>query len=502
MKLAYKSRTVALALLFVFVLQATVMAAAGSFLTNVKYSAHAADRYHQHPYERIMLELDRAARYRVATIDEDKRHVVLDFTGVIPDVTADVKGDFIEAVRYEKKGGHLLVHIFLAEDTDYQIDELTQPMRVIIDIMPRSDKRKNYEDEVPDDTPQPEAPAPASPISTHEIVPGLTQVVYRGGGVRMCMVKADSHRFTLRPALARGVIPGRQTLSGIVSDLGSPAGVNASYFALSGEILGVTKIDGLIAGTTYYTRSAFGLLADETPVFGKVAYSGLVTLGDVSLPVAGVNVERGKDNLVVYNKFYGRSTRTNKYGTEYLIQNGVITAISSEGNMRIPADGVVVSAHGKAQAAFVGAQIGDPASVYEVLGEPWDDAPYVVGAGPRLLTNGQVTVTVAEEQFPSDIRYGRAPRSAVGVADDGSFVLAVVDGRQAISRGCTLTEWAQLLKDFGVRDAINLDGGGSSELIADWKIINSPSDGDERPIGSAIVVVEREDYQEDSQEDY
>ena len=112
----------------------------------------------------------------------------------------------------------------------------------------------------------------------------------------------------------------------------------------------------------------------------------------------------------------------------------------------------------------------------------------IVGAGPRLVADGSVHVTAGEEQFPGDIRYGRAPRSAVGVTKNGNILLAVVDGRQSHSHGLTLTEFAQLLVKFGVRDALNLDGGGSSALYAGGTVLNAPSDGTERSVGSALIL--------------
>ena len=85
----------------------------------------------------------------------------------------------------------------------------------------------------------------------------------------------------------------------------------------------------------------------------------------------------------------------------------------------------------------------------------------------------------------------REPRSAIATTTRGTYLLAVVDGRQQSSHGCTLTEWAQLLKAFGAKDALNLDGGGSSELVAGGQVLNSPSDGRERGVGSAIVVLHK-----------
>lgn len=47
-----------------------------------------------------------------------------------------------------------------------------------------------------------------------------------------------------------------------------------------------------MAGTTYYNRSAFGIIPDGSPVFGRVSYSGTVTLGGASQSVSGVDAER------------------------------------------------------------------------------------------------------------------------------------------------------------------------------------------------------------------
>ena len=120
----------------------------------------------------------------------------------------------------------------------------------------------------------------------------------------------------------------------------------------------------------------------------------------------------------------------------------------------------------------------------------FDDAIHIVGAGPRLVMGGQVYVTADEESFPNNISVGRAPRAAFGVTMYGDYIFAVVDGRQAHSRGCTLQEWADILvNQFGAVDAINLDGGGSAELIVKGNIVNSPSDGKERPVASALMIV-------------
>ena len=268
------------------------------------------------------------------------------------------------------------------------------------------------------------------------------------------------------------------------------AAINASYFAPSGDILGLLKMDGTVVGTTYFRRSAVGFAADGRAFFGPIDYSGTVTLGRQSLPVGGVDAERGEDSLVIYNRYYGPTTRTNEYGQEYVVKGGRVAAICPA-DSTIPKDGLVISVHGKAQEAFAPVKVGDAARVTEEIGEPWANLPTVIGAGPMLVKDGAVYVTAEEEEFPPDIARGRAPRTAFGVTADGRYLLAVVDGRQSHSIGCTLQEMAEFMMQFGAVQAINFDGGGSSALVVAGELENSPSDGEERAVGSALVLLPR-----------
>ncbi|MBO5089432.1 MAG: phosphodiester glycosidase family protein [Clostridia bacterium] len=87
------------------------------------------------------------------------------------------------------------------------------------------------------------------------------------------------------------------------------------------------------------------------------------------------------------------------------------------------------------------------------------------------------------------------PRAAVGIKKDGTVFMVVVDGRSDKSDGLTLTQLANYMKENGCVTAINLDGGGSAQMgicdpeTQEFKIVNSPSDGQERPIANAILVV-------------
>ncbi len=493
--------------------RAGVLAAALLFAAQSLTFAASADltgvRFHSNQqHDRVVFDVSAMPIYTVAGA-EDGSTVTFDFSDV--DVSALKQTSFagrrVESVDYQKKKGHFLVTLHLQPGMTYRVANLTKPFRVFVDIVPQNAGTQadvKGQDASTRDT-QIGNPPPAGedmtvtsgdPKNTYseEMAPGLVKKTYiywdEDGRVSAYFVEADKNRYTLRPALAKGQVPGRETVGSISDDTNAVAAINASYFAQSGDLIGITKIDGVIAGTTYFKRSAFGIMPDGSPVFGKVSYSGSVTLGDETQPVSGVDCERGENNLIIYNSAYGTHTGTNDYGEEYTVQNGRVTQIGT-GNSYIPPDGYVVSVHGTAKEAFKGLQVGDRAVLDQKLGDPWDKAVQIVGAGPRLVENGRVHVTAAEEEFPGDIRYGRAPRSAVAVTDTGNFLIGVVDGRQSSSHGLTLVEWANLLRKFHAVDALNLDGGGSSELVVGGDIVNSPSDGHERPVGSALILVEK-----------
>lgn len=123
-----------------------------------------------------------------------------------------------------------------------------------------------------------------------------------------------------------------------------------------------------------------------------------------------------------------------------------------------------------------------------------------VGGRPVLVRDSAITSAV-DTTGAHGFSVGRNPRTAAGVAGRGRrLLLVVIDGRQMpYSDGMSLRETARLLLALGARDAINLDGGGSSTLVyADpdahgrITIANRPSDKQgERAVGDALAVVRR-----------
>jgi hypothetical protein len=102
----------------------------------------------------------------------------------------------------------------------------------------------------------------------------------------------------------------------------------------------------------------------------------------------------------------------------------------------------------------------------------------------RLLAGGKIVVPEGSSSF-----FARNPRTIAGTKRDGTIILATIDGRSTTSVGTTLAETAAVAKALGLRDAINLDGGGSTTMSVNGALINSPSSGTERRVGDALVFV-------------
>ena len=112
-----------------------------------------------------------------------------------------------------------------------------------------------------------------------------------------------------------------------------------------------------------------------------------------------------------------------------------------------------------------------------------------IHAGPVLISKGQIDLTLDDEVFFNTPVAGVQPRSAVGYTKDNSLILMVVDGRQVESRGVYLEELAIMMKEFNCFEAINLDGGGSSAMVADSRLLNRPSGRtNQREVMSAIGI--------------
>jgi len=191
--------------------------------------------------------------------------------------------------------------------------------------------------------------------------------------------------------------------------------------------------------------------------------------------VHGVNVSRGKNGFVVYTPIYGKSTRTNRWGTEIIVERTTrtradgstavwheVTGIrEGQGNSEIPKDGFVISLHGKSAAHAKYFPIGAKVGRRWTLPPEWEKRGVVHGlmAGPRLLMDGAVHVTAEEERFtvPSD------DRMVLATTPEGKAKLIWLHSDRG---NISFHNAAEIVKGMGAYQAITLDGGSSrAELV-------------------------------------
>ena len=130
----------------------------------------------------------------------------------------------------------------------------------------------------------------------------------------------------------------------------------------------------------------------------------------------------------------------------------------------------------------------------------WEEAlpyPDIMTAGPLLIWHDTLQHMRDDRTFVTN----RHNRTAVGIRDDGTVLLLVADGRHKQAEGLSLTELQQIFRWLGCRDALNLDGGGSTTLflnIGDYQgIANCPSDNGrfdhegERGVSNAVLILKK-----------
>jgi hypothetical protein len=367
------------------------------------------------------------------------------------------------------------------------------------------------------------------------VAPGVrwTRIVREGGPWRVHVLTVDraALRGRLTGVLSNGRIEGRERASAMARRARAVAGVNGGYFAESGDPVGALAIAGRLLSEPVDGRSGLVVPLDPSrPArVATLSFAGAVVDGGRERLVDGVERLRGAipacggrggdaptelpnaalictdpSELVVLSPRYGPSTRTSG-GVEAVVRSGAVAALESGGDAAIPPGALVLSGSGDAarfltEAATPGSSPEVRMGLFADRAElPLAEQQLVVGGGPRLLSKGRVVVPSRAEGFapleaPSffgSFVASRNPRTLAGVRGDGRILLVTVDGRRpGWSAGVTLREAARVMQSLGARDALNLDGGGSTTMVVRGAVVNFPSDPTgERPLSDGVFVL-------------
>ncbi|MET8569367.1 phosphodiester glycosidase family protein [Streptomyces sp. NPDC004783] len=328
----------------------------------------------------------------------------------------------------------------------------------------------------------------------------------------------------------------RETTTALSNAAGATAAVNAGFFVLDpkagapGDPAGLGVYDGRLLSEPVGTRPSL-VLHDNggRTEIARYTWRGRVAAHGTSLTLNGVNRVPGlirncggsdgdlptslplhdvtctnANELVAFTPEFGNRTPSGE-GVEAVLDahDRVVEVRSPRGGPLPPGGGSVQATGARAAELTALARTGGRLSVTTTLLDerghrvtPSPDTD-IVNAGPELVRDGRLHVTPATDGMvhPGDPSwyYGwvhkRNPRTLAGVDAAGRTVLVTADGRSTEALGLSILESARIAEALGLRDAVNLDGGGSTTMVADGTVINDPSDAaGERPVGDAVLI--------------
>ncbi len=329
--------------------------------------------------------------------------------------------------------------------------------------------------------------------------------------INLLRVDLNHARITFARALDTGL--GLETTSSMAARHNAVAAVNGGYFRTTGpyrgESVGVYMLRGKLISETHFDRAAVGLLTANSDrielVFGHLGFSGELNTRTAKHPINGLNRPRRADELIVFTPEFHRTTLTTPEGVEVIVRRQRVTSIRDrQGSTQIPDDGYVISATGKARDWVNGNLKNGARLTFRVRlialdsqqQDRWRRVHSIVGGGPQLIRAGAVSITNLKENILPAFVNDLHPRTAIAKLESGKVLLITVDGRQpGISVGMSLEMLANLLREFNAVEALNLDGGGSTTMVVEGKLVNKPSDQTgERPVSDAILIFSRSQH--------
>ncbi|SFM00715.1 3',5'-cyclic AMP phosphodiesterase CpdA [Gracilibacillus orientalis] len=297
--------------------------------------------------------------------------------------------------------------------------------------------------------------------------------------------------------------PGEVTEASPLSEMakqdGAVGGVNGDFFDINrtNSPLGTMIQDSeLIKGPQGSHTLSAGVNKEGVGEITDIFLEGIVQLPDGDVPLEALNQSSIPENgMGFYTSLWGEESRPDGGSSVYevTVQDGVVVEVSDRiGQNQIDENSYVLVGREDGANLLKSLVIGDEVSVSYAPKVDGDTLmEFAVGGNVKLMENGEITENLDDSTA--------APRTAVGFSEDGkTMILALVDGRQMASRGMTYQELAQLMKENGARQALNIDGGGSSTMVArppgseDAEVVNNPSDGSERAVPNGIGIFAEE----------
>lgn len=349
---------------------------------------------------------------------------------------------------------------------------------------------------------------------------------------RVFVLRVDFKQFTGRLASDFGPsIDAYEKLPDLMAAAGAMAGINAQWFA-DGASLGLYVKDGRLLSAATQGRGGFRI-TDGGRQLDVDTYTTRITVsaGGSTREIDGVNRMPGEiwncggvggDRPTQHPQHDFRCTDESELvrftpewstppagaGAEVVLdRNDRVTAVHRTRGAKPPAGGSTLQAIGESAEWLVaharpGARLGITQRVLDGAGRavPLTADTTILQVGPTLVRDGRIAVNASadgliragdDQTFTYNWVVRGNPRSMIGIDDQGRLLMVVVDGRRAgWSSGLGVAATAKLMKSLGAREALNLDGGGSSVMATTPSgLVNRPSDATgQRSLGNVLLL--------------
>ncbi len=317
---------------------------------------------------------------------------------------------------------------------------------------------------------------------TTEKIEGLKQEIY--------LLEADIsyNGVIISPVLSHDRIFGFEKLSEMEKRHNGYAMVNGGFFHEYGEPSGMVVKDGMIVTGSTGKYPVFGIKNGKA--FLKVLSTEItIETEQIKININGINTVGKNGSIIVYTPMYGSTNRAKGINRTYTVIEGrVVKSGTYEESVRIPENGILISCYGKniSDCDILPLNTGDVVMLDYTTQEGALEQAYECGSW--IVKDGK---SVTDKNDPwIGITTNHDPRTVIGLKDENTVVLMVVDGRNpGTSEGFTAEELARYLIRIGVKNSAMLDGGASSEMIVEGVTVNRPSfKGKERPLGGGLLI--------------
>ena len=296
---------------------------------------------------------------------------------------------------------------------------------------------------------------------------------YNNKPVRINIVELSqgvNDKLVIEPSIASDTLANRSKISTIANRENAIVSINGGYFKpQTGVPLGTLMINKKVYTGPIYDRVAMGIF-DKGFDMARVKLNATLETNIGGLKIDNVNQPRMLSvHTIVYTPDWGEySPPSPRYGMQMVIEDGKLVKISYEKN-KIPQNGYVIVGSKKNLSKFAEAK---KFKLKIGMNLEWRNVNHIISGGPYLIKNGDVYVDMTAQKLASI--GGRNPRTAIGYTADNHLIMLTADGREGASIGLTLMELANLMKELGCVNAMNLDGGGSTVMYIKGQVVNKP----------------------------